>query len=76
MITDLVINVGFVTIFPLQRMRLLLLPPLNLDHPLLVTRLGAVGAVAPAPILPAVAPATLTTLEQNHIQNGQKKIRT
>ena len=59
------INIGFVTIFPLQRMRLLLPPP-NLDHPcLLVTRLGAVGAVAAAPVVvPAVAPASVSTLEQ------------
>ena len=44
----------------------LLLPP-NLDPPpplLLVTRLGAIGAVAPAPVVPAVAPAPVPTLEQ------------
>ena len=41
-------------------------PPLNLDHPppFLVTRLGAVGAVATAPVVPAVAPATVPTLQQ------------
>ena len=42
----------------------LLLPP-NLDPPaplLLVTRLGAVGAVAPAPVVPAVAPAPVPPL--------------
>ena len=44
----------------------LLLPP-NLDPPpplLLVTRLRAVGAVAPAPVVSAVAPAPVPTLEQ------------
>ena len=44
----------------------LLLPP-NLDPPpllLLVTRLGAIGTVAPAPVVPAVAPAPVPTLEQ------------
>ena len=54
-----------VTKFPLQRLRLLLLP----NHLLLplVTRLGPVGAVAAAPIVPAVAPATVPTLRGKEI---------
>ena len=41
-------------------------PPLNLDHPppLLVTRLRTIGAVATATVVPAVAPATVPTLQQ------------
>ena len=44
-------------------MRLLLPPNLDPLPPLLlVTRLGAVGTVAPAPVVPAVAPAPVPTL--------------
>ena len=54
-----------VTKFPLQRLRLLLLP--NHLLLLLVTRLGSVRAVAAAPIVPAVAPASVPTLRGKEI---------
>ena len=54
-----------VTKFPLQRLRLLLLP--NHLLLLLVTRFGSVRAVAAAPIVPAVAPASVPTLRGKEI---------
>ena len=63
LITDLVINVGLLQYSPYRGCVSPSQSGSSVD-PLLVTRLGAVGAVAPAPILPAVAPATLTTLWQ------------